>query len=362
MTIRSAFLGTAVFLCASTSSDVLESSTGVVPWSAPERIATGFQFTEGPVWHPDGFVLFSDVQGNRIVRWTGPDETETFRQPSGNSNGLTFDQQGRLVACEHLNRRISRAELTGKVVTLASRYEGKRLNSPNDLAIKSDGSIYFTDPPYGISGGQQELPFNGVFRISPGGDLMLLATDFDRPNGLAFSLDEEKLYIADTTRGHIRVFNVQPDGILDGGEQFVQVPNPDGMKVDSKGKLYVASRNGVVVFNAGGETIGTIVLPEQPANCCFGDADGKTLFVTARTSLYRVRVNDSEIALDSKGNLVIRWTSLPNRTYEVYWSNDMFNWELAAESVPSMGGVVTSWTDPTAPLLTDEPQRYYWIK
>jgi len=331
-----------------------------VPWSASERIATGFQFTEGPVWHPDGFVLFSDVQGNRIVKWTDPNETETYRQPSGNSNGLIFDEQERLVACEHSNRRVSRTGLTGKVVTLASRYEGKRLNSPNDIVIKSDGSIYFTDPPYGISGGEQELPFNGVFRISPDGELTLLATDFDRPNGLAFSPDEEKLYIADTTGGHIRVFDVQPDGTLDGGEQFVQVPNPDGMKVDGKGKLYVASASGVAVFSGTGESIGTITFLQQPSNCCFGDADGKTLFVTARTSLYRIRLNDSEIGVDAKGKTILTWSSLSGRTYAVYQSDDMLAWDLAADGVAAKSGTTTTWTDPTAALLSPEVKKRYY--
>jgi sugar lactone lactonase YvrE len=331
-----------------------------VPWSAAERIATGFQFTEGPVWHPDGFLLLSDVQGNRIVKWTAPDETETFRQPSGNSNGLVFDQQGRLVACEHSNRRVSRTELTGKIAALASMYDNKRLNSPNDLAIKSDGSIYFTDPPYGISGGQQELPFNGVFRISPEGELTLLSDDFDRPNGLAFSPDEEKLYIADTTMGHVRVFDVQPDGTLTGGSQFVQVASPDGMKVDRKGKLYVASASGVAVFSASGETIGTIAFPEQPSNCCFGDADGKTLFVTARTSLYRVILNDSEIGVDGKGRVTVTWSSLPGKTYAVYRSGDMVAWELADDGVPSDDGTATTWTDLTGPLLSPEVERRYY--
>ncbi len=256
---------------------------------APEKVASGFQFTEGPVWHPEGFLIFSDIPPNRIVKWTAPDKTETFRQPSGNSNGLTFDRQRRLIACEHGNRRVSRTEPDGKVVTVVDKYEGKRLNSPNDIAIKSDGSIYFTDPPYGIQQDQKELGFNGVFRISPDGKLTLLAADFERPNGLAFSPDEKVLYVADTARGHVRAFDVQPDGTLTSGREFVKVPGPDGMKVDTKGNLYVTS-TGVAIFDPKGNKIGEIKLPERPANCCFGDKDNKTLFVTARTSLYRVRL------------------------------------------------------------------------
>jgi gluconolactonase len=340
---------------------IVSAGASTVPWGAAERVATGFQFTEGPVWSPDGFLLFSDVQGNRIVRWTAPDETTTFRQPSGNSNGLIFDSQGRLVACEHSNRRVSRTELDGNIVTLADRYQGMRLNSPNDIAIKSDGSIYFTDPPYGISSGQQELPYNGVFRISqPRNELTLLSSDFDRPNGLAFSPDESKLYIADTSRGHIRVFDVEPDGTIQGGAVFVEVSSPDGMKVDAKGRLYVASSTGVRVFTANGETFGTIAVAEQPSNLCFGDADGKSLFVTARTSLYRVRLSDGDISSDSKKNLSITWTSMPGKVYSIYRSNDLLSWELAADDVPSGAEMFTRWTDPSRPLLSPEVVRLFY--
>lgn len=267
-----------------------EGLRAIVASSAPEELASGFQFTEGPVWHPKGFVIFSDIPANRIVKWTAAGKTETFRKPSGNSNGLTFDGKGRLIACEHGNRRVSRTELGGKVITLADKYQGKRLNSPNDVVVKSDGSIYFTDPPYGIQPAQKELSFNGVFRISPEGKLTLLTADFDRPNGLGFSPDEKKLYVADTARRHVRAFDVQPDGTLKGGKVLCQAPGPDGMKVDTKGNLYVTCGVGVMVFNASGKAIGTIKLPRGAANCCFGDADYKTLFVTARSSLYRVRL------------------------------------------------------------------------
>lgn len=349
-----------VLIC---TAGVVSAGASTVPWGSTERVATGFQFTEGPVWSADGFLLFSDVQGNRIVRWAAPDETATFRQPSGNSNGLVFDSQGRLVACEHSNRRVSRTELDGAIVTLADRYQGMRLNSPNDVTIKSDGSIYFTDPPYGISSGQQELPYNGVFRISqPKNELTLLSSDFDRPNGLAFSPDESKLYIADTSRGHIRVFDVQPDGTLQGGAVFVEVSSPDGMKVDGKGRLYVASSAGVRVFTPSAETFGTIAVAEQPSNLCLGNADGKSLFVTARTSLYRVRLCDGDISSDSKNNLNITWASMPGKMYSVYKSSDMLSWELTADDVPSGSEMFTRWTDPSRPLLSAEVvHRFYRI-
>jgi len=262
----------------------------------PEQIATGFQFTEGPVWHPDGYLLFSDIPANVIAKWKPDSKVETFREPSGNSNGLTYDRQGRLIACEHGNRRVSRTEPDGTVVTLADRYQGKRLNSPNDVVVKSDGSIYFTDPPYGVQPDQRELDFQGVYRLASDGTLTLLVDDFDRPNGLAFSPDETILYIDDTTRRHVRAFDVQPDGTLKNGRIFAELKSdktggPDGMKVDVNGNVYVTGPGGTWGFDATGKHLGTIVTPENPANCAFGGKDNKTLYITARTSVYCVKLN-----------------------------------------------------------------------
>jgi sugar lactone lactonase YvrE len=260
-----------------------------------QRLAGGFQFTEGPVWHPEGHLLFSDIPGNRIIRWLPGGQVETFREPSGNANGLTLDRQGRLIACEHGNRRVSRTEADGTVAALADRYEGKRLNSPNDVVVRSDGSIYFTDPPYGIRPEQQELPFHGVYRLAPDGTLTLLADDFERPNGLAFSPDERILYIDDTARRHVRAFDVREDGSLARGRLFAELPSsepggPDGMKVDVEGNLYVTSAGGLWLFAASGRHAGTLPVPEPPpANCAFGGPDRRTLFITDRTSLLSVR-------------------------------------------------------------------------
>lgn len=276
---------------------LIGASTGIpeiVESVAPKRIAADLQFTEGPVWHPDGYLLFSDIPANIIYKWVPADKLEKFHSPSGNSNGLTLDRQGRLIACEHGNRRVSRTEPDGTIVTLADKYQGKRLNSPNDVVVKSDGSIYFTDPPYGVQPDQRELDFQGVYRIAPDGTLTLLADDFDKPNGLAFSPDEKVLYVADTDRKHIRAFDVKPDGTLANSRVFADLSDekthgPDGMKVDVNGNLYVTS--GVVwVFDSKGKHLGNIITPEAPANCAFGDADNKTLFITARTSVYRVRL------------------------------------------------------------------------
>jgi gluconolactonase len=260
----------------------------------PERIASGFEFTEGPVWHPDGYLLFSDIPAARVYQWKPDGTVVVWRERSGNSNGLTLDRQGRLVACEHGNRRVSRTEENDVVLTVADRYDGKRLNSPNDVVVKSDGTIYFTDPPYGIEPDQREQPCNGVYRILADGTLELVADDFERPNGLAFSPDEAVLYIDDSARRHVRAFDVQPDGTLANSRVIAdmdhpQPGSPDGMKLDVEGHLYVTGATGVWVFEPDGTLLGVIVTPERPANCAWGGADRQTLYITARTSLYRIR-------------------------------------------------------------------------
>lgn len=271
-----------------------------------ERIATGFGFTEGPVWCGD-HLLFSDIPQSRIVRWCVHDERQevtTFRSPSGYSNGLTLDRKGRLIACEHGTRRVTRTETDGSVSVLAERYEGRRLNSPNDVVIRSDGSVYFTDPPYGLVNFtvEKELPFNGVYRFAPDGEFVLLVDDFDMPNGLAFSPDETVLYIDDTTRCHIRAFDVSPDGSLSNGRVFIDMQSPeegspDGMKVDRQGNIYSTGPGGIWVIEPGGKCLGRIVLPELPANLAWGDSDWRTLYITARSSIYRLRLAVPGIAV-----------------------------------------------------------------
>jgi len=264
-----------------------------------EQVATGFGFTEGPVWCKD-YLLFSDIPRNRIVRWhmrsEGPEVT-TFRSPSGNSNGLTLDRSGRLIACEHSTRRVTRTEVDGSISVLAERYEGRRLNSPNDVVVRSDGSIYFTDPPYGLENlnAWKELSFNGVYRFAPDGKLVLLVDDFDRPNGLAFSPDESVLYIDDTSRSHIRAFDVSPDGNLGNGQVLIDMQSsetgaPDGMKVDEKGNIYCTGPGGLWVIDSNGQCLGRIMLPALPANLAWGDTDRRTLYITARSSIYRLRL------------------------------------------------------------------------
>ena len=259
-----------------------------------QELATGFQFTEGPVWHPAGYLLFSDIPANIIYRWEEGQPVRPWRTPSGHSDGLTYDRQGRLIACEHGNRRVSRLEPDGRVTVLASHYQGKRLNSPNDVVVRSDGSIYFTDPPYGIKPEEKELPFNGVYRISPQGDVELLVDDFDRCNGLAFSPDERTLYIDDTVRRHIRAFDVAPSGRLSRGRILAEMVSdkeggPDGMKLDVEGTIYCTGPGGLWVYRPDGELVGALYPPQRPANVAFGGPDRRTLFITARTSLYALR-------------------------------------------------------------------------
>jgi sugar lactone lactonase YvrE len=276
----------------------------VVPEGAAwEQLATGFQFTEGPLWDPrTESVFFSDIPADTIYRWSPREGATLFRRPSGKANGHTWDRQGRLITCEHAGRRLSRTEADGSVTALAERYQGKRLNSPNDVVVRSDGAIYFTDPPYGLTAqfgqpAEQELPFHGVFLLSPGAtELTPLLDDGERPNGLAFSPDETKLYLADTPRHELRVFDVRPDGTLAGGRLFARTdPNegdgrPDGVKVDEAGRVYVAGPGGIWVFDPAGSALGILKTPERAANLNWGDADRRTLYVTATSSLYRVRL------------------------------------------------------------------------
>ncbi|MBM3924693.1 MAG: SMP-30/gluconolactonase/LRE family protein [SAR202 cluster bacterium] len=268
----------------------------LVPDLKPERVATGFKFTEGPVWHPDGYLLFSDIPAAVIYQWRPGRGATPYVRHSRQSNGLTLDRQGRLMACEHEGRQVSRQASDGSMQSVVSQYNGKRFNSPNDIVVHSSGAIYFTDPPYGIQPEQQEQPYYGVYRINTDGSITLLVSDFVRPNGLAFSPDESVLYIDDTRRRKTWAFDLRRDGWLSNGRVFVDmnVPasgNPDGMKVDTEGNVYITGGGGIWVLTAEGRHLGTIPVPEQPANLAFGDADARTLYITAQTSVYKLRVN-----------------------------------------------------------------------
>ncbi len=266
------------------------------------RHLTGFKFTEGPIWHPsEQHLRFSDITGNSIYQWSAAAGLQDIRPNSHMANGNTYDRTGRMLTCHHASSAVTRTEPDSSVTVLAAHYAGKQLNSPNDIVVKRDGMIYFTDPPAGRMAfvgipREQELPFAGVFRIHPETrEITLLTDDFVFPNGLCFSLDERQLYINDTRRFHIRVFDVLADGTLANGRVFAETTGegagvPDGMKFDSAGHLFCVAQGGVHVFLPDGSCLGRVLIPEQATNFVWGDADLKTLYVTATTSVYRLRV------------------------------------------------------------------------
>ena len=258
--------------------------------SEARLLRDGFGFLEGPHWVGDA-LLFTDIPRSTIHRFTPPDAFDVFRMPSGAANGLATLPDGRLLAAEHQNRRVSVTEDDGSVTSFAADFDGGAFHSPNDLAVRSDGTVYFTDPPYGLDGRPRELDFNGVFRRAPDGSVDAIwrgAVD-SRPNGVALSPDESILYVALTSAGEVLAFDVAADGSASGERRFVDgTPNADGMAVDADGNLFVTTAEGVAVFAPDGARWGTLSVPETPANCAFGGADGATLFVTARTGLYAI--------------------------------------------------------------------------
>jgi gluconolactonase len=294
----------------------------IVPVGAQiEKVAGGFGFIEGPVWIPAGYLLFSDIPHNVIRKWSPNEKTSVFLEKSGyigkpyrpiptslnmgnliplliGSNGLTIDHQGRLLICEHGNRRVERLENDGTRTILADKFEGKRLNSPNDVVVKSDGAIYFTDPPFGLqsTNSKAELPFAGVFLLKDG-KLQVIAKDLKAPNGIAFSPDEKYLYIDDSgTKSYLR-YDVQPDDTIANGQTFYDDSKnpkegvPDGIKIDRQGNIYATGPGGVVyIFSAQEKLLGELKPPEGPANLAWGDADGKMLYMAAGSSVYRIHL------------------------------------------------------------------------
>jgi gluconolactonase len=272
-----------------------------------KRLATGFDWVEGPVWFGDmGCLLFSDIPNNRIMRWS-PDGLSVFRQPSNYANGHTRDRQGRLVSCEHGTRRVTRTEWDGAITVIANRFEGKRLNSPNDVVVASDGSIWFTDPHYGIQTdyegfrAEQELNCN-VYCVDPSGEIEAVITDINCPNGLAFSPDESRLYVADTGRmysddmRHILCFDMV-DGRPRNGQPFhvIATGAADGIRLDTDGNIWSSAGDGVRCISPDGELLGLIRVPEGVSNLCFGGRAKHQLFITATTSLYSVVLNRSGV-------------------------------------------------------------------
>jgi len=286
----------------------------IAPDARVEKLAQGFAWSEGPIWIKDGgYLLFSDVISNTVFKWKEGEGISEFLKPSGytgkvprggepGSNGLTVDSQGRLTLCEHGDRRIARLEKDGHKTTLADRFEGKRFNSPNDLVYKSNGDLYFTDPPYGLEAREKdpkkEIPFQGVYRLKPNGELTLLTDQLTFPNGLAFSPDEKTLYVAvsDPAKAVWMAYDVKPDGAIANGRVFFDATDwvktrpglPDGMKVDKDGNLFATGPGGVHVFAPGGRHLGTINTGEKTANCNWG-GDGSVLYITANHFLCRIQ-------------------------------------------------------------------------
>jgi sugar lactone lactonase YvrE len=260
-----------------------------------EKLADGFQFLEGPLWLDDIGIIFSDIPADKIYQWTPEEGVGVYIEPSGNSNGLALDLMGRLLAAQTGHRRVARFEADGSWTPLAESYDGKKLNSPNDIAVRSDGSIFFTDPPFNIPKGEiQELPFSGIFRITPSGGLQLIDDDLSRPNGICFSPDESKLYVNDSIERIIYVWDVVADSIFTNKRKFASISPPgyiDGMKVDTEGNLYCAGPIGVWIFSPDGTLIDTIEVPGQTTNINWGDANRKSLYVTSGDGIYRIQLN-----------------------------------------------------------------------
>jgi gluconolactonase len=257
-----------------------------------EKADAGFRFTEGPAWSREGFLLFSDVPNNHIRKLAPGERSTVFRDDSHGANGNTFDAQGRLYSCESKTRRVVRMDKKGKIEVLAEKWDGKRLNAPNDIVVRKDGHIYFTDPAFGDQADTRELTFYGIYHITPKGVMSLIAKPAGRPNGIAFSPNGRILYVDNSDDRNVRAYDVDRNGEV--SNERVVVSNiegvPDGMKVDEKGNLYITAK-GIAVYSPEGKLLHTIEISETPANCAFGDPDFQTLYITARTSLYRVRLN-----------------------------------------------------------------------
>jgi gluconolactonase len=269
--------------------------SAILETTQAERLGTGFVFTEGPLWHPDGFYYFVDVRASMLYRVTPGRSHEVVREKTGGGNGTTFDLHGRLVLCEGDNRRVVRQASDGRFEVLVDRFEGKRLNRPNDVVCRSDGSIYFTDPGLRVPLAEREVPHAGVYRVAPDGAVSLVA-DFEYPNGLAFSPDERLLYVANTRWAqYIHVLELDGAGGMLRRRIFADMSSdetdgvPDGMKVDVEGRVYCTGPGGTWVFAPDGTRLGIIRTPEVPANLAFGGPDLRTLFFTARTSVYTLR-------------------------------------------------------------------------
>ena len=281
-----------VFACLTRAQPAVTVETG------PEVVTGEYQFTEGPYWHPDGFLLFSDIPANTVYQWMpGMNKAEVYLKPSGHSNGITADGEGNLILAQH-DGMVSRVSADKKMTTLVSSYKGKRLNSPNDVAVHSSGAVYFTDPPFGVSEEDRELDFSGVFRLGPDGSLTLLYDGFSRPNGIVFSPDEKTLYVNDSNTGKILAFEVMGDGSVGDPVEFASVGErgqggaADGMVVDSKGNLYSTGPGPALhVFSPEGDKILQVDFDEQVTNAGWGGENSRVLYITGADNVYRLMMS-----------------------------------------------------------------------
>ena len=257
-----------------------------------DKVAAGYAYAEGPAWSPSGFLIFSDIPNNKLLQFTPGQPANVFRENSSGATGNRFDAQGRLYSCESHSRRVTRTDKKGKVEILAERWQGKRLNAPNDLVIRKDGDIYFTDPAFGNQQDTRELDFFGVYHISRKGDLEVVVKPKGRPNGIALSPDGRMLYVSNSDEKNVRAYDLNKNGEASNERTLISGMEgvPDGICVDEKGDIYVAA-NHVQVYSPEGKPIGMIQTEETPSNCSFGDPDFGSLYITARTSVYRVRLD-----------------------------------------------------------------------
>jgi len=256
------------------------------------RVAAGYIFTEGPAWSPMGFLVFSDIPENKLLRFDPGQPATTYRENSNGANGNRFDAQGRLYTCESHSRRVTRTDKKGKLEVIAERWQGKRLNAPSDIAIRKEGDVYFTDPAFGNQQDARELDFFGVFHVSRKGELEVIAKPKGRPHGIALAPDGRTLYVGNADERNVRAYDLDKNGAASNERTLISGIQgvPGGICVDEKGDLYVAAK-GIQVFTSEGKPLGDIALEETPSNCTFGDPDLESLYITARTSVYRVRLN-----------------------------------------------------------------------
>lgn len=262
----------------------------------PEIISSGHEFTEGPYWHPDGYLLFSDIPANRVFRWSPGEESEVYLEPSGNSNGIQADINGSILLCQH-EGRLSRLTPDGELETVVDNYEGNRLNSPNDLTVHSNGTIYFTDPPFGVSDEDRELTFSGVYQLTPDGELNLFYDEFDYPNGIILSPDEQRLYVNDTETGDITVFDVDANGDVFSPRHFASVGPwgdngaADGMVVDMQGRIYSTGPSGISIFDENGNHLQDVSFEQSVSNLEWSGDETGMMYITSRDLVYRLQFN-----------------------------------------------------------------------